>query len=194
MNVRIAKKVVARFPVKPDRYNREQIEKAYRILDRPVDAHKMAVWEAAGEKVKADLEARKATVALRAERNAEKKAASKARIEGQRAARQAKKEAAVKAEKVKTEAKAQLAKLEAAKAEPDTPQEIVVKVGAVEAKIEAGEDKILGTDDDEVTLQKAGTDLASKSVAELKALCKTKGIKGYSKLKKDELLAALDGL
>ena len=96
MNVRIAKKVVARFPVKPDRYNREQIEKAYRILDRPVDAHKMAVWEAAGEKVKADLEARKATVALRAERNAEKKAASKARIEGQRAARQAKKEAAVK--------------------------------------------------------------------------------------------------
>ncbi len=31
-------------------------------------------------------------------------------------------------------------------------------------------------------------------MTELKALAKTKGLKGYSKLKKDELLAALDGL
>lgn len=71
------------------------------------------------------------------------------------------------------------------------PTEMVVQVGAVEVKVEAGDDGILGTDDDEKTIQKAGTELSKLSVSELKEKAKAAGLSGYSKLKKDELVKLL---
>lgn len=67
------------------------------------------------------------------------------------------------------------------------PKETVVQVGAVEA----GADGVLGTVGDEVTIQKAGTAYSEMGVAELKALCKDKGLSGYSKMKKDDLVDLL---
>ena len=72
-----------------------------------------------------------------------------------------------------------------------TPTEMVVQVGAVEVKVDAGDDGILGTDDDEKTIQKAGTELSKLSVSELKEKAKAAGLSGYSKLKKDELVKLL---
>ena len=40
-------------------------------------------------------------------------------------------------------------------------------------------------------MRKFNINLATKKVAELRELCKEHGIKGYSKLKKDELIAEL---
>jgi len=129
----------------------------------------------------------------------------------------------------------------------DLPSETIVKVGVVEAKVEAGADGVLGTPDDKVTIQKSGAaenlaaisaelevvaglisgaegkgdapavykleayrvfleaqasgdplpeiDLPAVyedcSVAHLKILAKAKGLKGYSKLKKAELIELL---
>tara|TARA_Y100000310_G_scaffold91693_4_gene89171 strand:- start:6100 stop:6729 length:630 start_codon:yes stop_codon:yes gene_type:complete len=209
MNARIAKKVISRFATYPANYTRDQINAAYSILGRDVDERQIAIYEAAIKARKDETAARQASAKVRAAANAEKRAAAAQRAE----AKKAEKERRVEVGRVAEAKKAQIAenlaaanaeakekaeakkKAEAAaKAKAELPQETVVPVGAVEAKIEAGEDGVLGTDDDKVTLQKAGTDLASKSVSELKALCKKHGIKGYSKLKKDELLAALDGL
>lgn len=71
------------------------------------------------------------------------------------------------------------------------PTEMVVQVGAVEVKVEAGDDGVLGTEDDKKTIQKAGTELSKLSVSELKEKAKAAGLSGYSKLKKDELVDML---
>ena len=62
-----------------------------------------------------------------------------------------------------------------------------VKVAKKEVKTETKEVKV----EKKETKKEASEDLSSKTLAELKALAKEKGVKGYSTMKKDELLASL---
>ena len=62
-----------------------------------------------------------------------------------------------------------------------------VKVTKKEVKVETKEVKV----EKKETKKETSVDLSSKTLAELKALAKEKGVKGYSTMKKDELLASL---
>ena len=62
-----------------------------------------------------------------------------------------------------------------------------VKVAKKEVKTETKEVKA----EKKETKKETSVDLSSKTLAELKALAKEKGVKGYSTMKKDELLASL---
>ena len=62
-----------------------------------------------------------------------------------------------------------------------------VKAAKKEVKAETKEVKA----EKKETKKETSVDLSSKSLAELKALAKDKGVKGYSTMKKDELLASL---
>lgn len=62
-----------------------------------------------------------------------------------------------------------------------------VKAAKKEVKAETKEVKA----EKKETKKEASVDLSSKTLAELKALAKDKGVKGYSTMKKDELLASL---
>ena len=62
-----------------------------------------------------------------------------------------------------------------------------VKAAKKEVKAETKEVKA----EKKETKKEASEDLSSKTLAELKALAKEKGVKGYSTMKKDELLASL---
>ena len=62
-----------------------------------------------------------------------------------------------------------------------------VKAAKKEVKTETKEVKA----EKKETKKETSVDLSSKTLAELKALAKEKGVKGYSTMKKDELLASL---
>ena len=62
-----------------------------------------------------------------------------------------------------------------------------VKAAKKEVKAETKEVKA----EKKETKKETSVDLSSKTLAELKALAKDKGVKGYSTMKKDELLASL---
>jgi len=62
-----------------------------------------------------------------------------------------------------------------------------VKVAKKEVKTETKEVKA----EKKETKKETSVDLSSKTLVELKALAKEKGVKGYSTMKKDELLASL---
>ena len=62
-----------------------------------------------------------------------------------------------------------------------------VKAAKKEVKAETKEVKA----EKKETKKEASVDLSSKTLVELKALAKEKGVKGYSSMKKDELLASL---
>ena len=62
-----------------------------------------------------------------------------------------------------------------------------VKAAKKEVKAETKEVKA----EKKETKKEASVDLSSKTLAELKALAKEKGVKGFSTMKKDELLASL---
>ena len=62
-----------------------------------------------------------------------------------------------------------------------------VKVAKKEVKTETKEVKA----EKKETKKETSVDLSSKTLAELKALAKEKGVKGYSTMKKDELLSSL---
>jgi hypothetical protein len=173
MNSRTAKKIVAQFASRPLTYTPEQVAQAHRTVGRPPAASEMESYLSARAAQAAKVEDRKQGQAALAGTAKARREANIARLEARRADR-----IAIRRQK---EA-ARLAAL---------PKETVVQVGAVEAKIEAGADGVLGTADDEVTIQKAGTAYSEMGVAELKALCKDKGLSGYSKMKKDELVDLL---
>lgn len=81
---------------------------------------------------------------------------------------------------VETAKKALKGEVKVAKKEVKTETKEEVKTETKEVKAEKKETK-----------KEASEDLSSKTLAELKALAKEKGVKGYSTMKKDELLASL---
>jgi len=90
---------------------------------------------------------------------------------------------------------AQAEKAAAEKAKRGTPKKVTVRVGAVEATISAGPDKKLGTDDDTVALAKTGTaNYSTMLVKQLRELAAGRGVPGYSKMTKANLVKALRNL
>ena len=79
------------------------------------------------------------------------------------------------------------------RANRNTPKTTTVQVGIMRATIDAGDDGVLGTADDQVKVTPAGASFTSMNMAELKAAAKEAGHKGYSKLNKGELVSLLEG-
>lgn len=92
----------------------------------------------------------------------------------------------------------QLVKWREAKAARRTPPSVTTRVGVMQVTVSAGDDGELGTADDVTTVttvpKDPPKDYASMTVADLKACAKELGLKGFSTLKKDDLISLLEGL
>jgi hypothetical protein len=92
----------------------------------------------------------------------------------------------------------QLVKWREAKAARVTPPSVTTRVGIMQVTVSAGDDGKLGTADDVTTVttvpKDPPKDYASMTVSDLKACAKELGLKGYSTLKKDDLISLLNGL
>lgn len=198
MNSRNAQKIVDRFRHSPYVYKPEQVRKAYKVLGRPVDLDRWEAYTKAREQKAAELaEVRKGALlraGTRVTRRLTNIASFKARREA-RAANRERKEAEMRA-LVEQEIQRRSEAEDQAAAEALLKQ--ITAHGLKSLTVEREEDETLSQFEEhdrdiEEAFDTAQTrvQLAELSVAKLRHLAKTRGLGGYSKLNKGELVDLL---